>query len=214
MQEKVTLTMDGQEVTVSKGTTLLQAAEILGIFTPALCYHEHFEQPAVCRVCVMEIEGARTLVPSCARLAENGMKVFTDSERVRHSRKMVVEMLQSAIDPSQAHSLNEFGELYGTQPERFEGFRKLDYEVKEDNPFFVRDYSKCITCNRCVQACGDQAQFALALTVAGRGFDAMIATGGDSTLFDSTCVFCSNCVHVCPTGALVSRNEYEAREKR
>ncbi|HTQ79437.1 MAG TPA: 2Fe-2S iron-sulfur cluster-binding protein, partial [Thermoanaerobaculia bacterium] len=118
-RNQVELSIDGEKVCVPEGTTLLQAARQLGIETPTLCYLENLTPVNVCRVCVVEVEGSRTLVPACSRKAEPGMVVKTDSERVRLSRRLVLELLASSVDVSTAPELQRYAERYGAKPERF-----------------------------------------------------------------------------------------------
>ncbi|NCG39201.1 MAG: 2Fe-2S iron-sulfur cluster binding domain-containing protein, partial [Actinobacteria bacterium] len=118
----VALTIDGEAVEVAEGTSIHKACESAGIDTPTLCWAENLTPVNVCRVCVVEVEGSRTLVPSCARPAEEGMVVETDSERVRHSRKMVLEFLGSGVDLSQAEELGNWMEFYGSKPERYDQY--------------------------------------------------------------------------------------------
>ncbi len=208
----IELTIDGRPVQVAEGSTLLQAVKQAGTETPTLCYLENLAPVNVCRVCVVELEGSRTLVPSCSRKAESGMVVHTDSERVRHSRKMVLEFLGSSVDLSTAPDAQRYSEQYGAHPERYTDAETLtDRSVKIDNRLYVRDYAKCILCYKCVEACGAEAQNTFAITAAGRGFDATISTEFDVELSDSACVYCGNCVGVCPTGALMFTSEYELR---
>jgi predicted molibdopterin-dependent oxidoreductase YjgC len=210
----IEVTIDGRAVQVSEGSTLLDAIKIAGTETPTLCYLENLAPVNVCRVCVVELEGSRTLVPSCSRKAENGMAVHTDSERVRHSRKMVLEFLGSSVDLSTAPDAQRYSEQYGADPARYENAETLTgRNVKVDNRLYVRDYAKCILCYKCVEACGTEAQHTFAITAAGRGFDATISTEFDVELPDSACVYCGNCVGVCPTGALMFTSEYEMRRE-
>jgi predicted molibdopterin-dependent oxidoreductase YjgC len=154
------------------------------------------------------------LVPSCSRKAEDGMEIFTDTPRVRHSRRMVLELLQSSVDTSTAPALLRYAARYGTQPDRLSGGATVEQPVREgDNWLYIRDYSKCILCYKCVEACGHDVQNTFAIAVAGRGFDAHIDTGFDVGLGDSPCVYCGNCVAVCPTGALMGRTEYVMRQE-
>jgi len=234
----VDVEIDGQTVRVPEGATLLDACRAQGIDTPTLCYLENLTPVNVCRVCVVEVEGSRTLVPSCSRKAEPGMKVHTDSERVQTSRKMVLEFLASSADVSLASAdvqrwIAEYGvdqARYGSPaPDHGAGERDaaragehhaaagdvaatVGQPVKVDNEAYVRDYSRCILCYKCVEACGEDAQNTFAIAVAGRGFDARISTEYDVTLPDSACVYCGNCIGVCPTGALMPASEYNMRQ--
>ncbi len=207
-------TIDGQDVNVPEGTTILQACRSLGIDTPTLCYLETLTPVNVCRVCVVEVEGSRVLVPACSRKLEAGMKIHTDSDRVRTSRRVVLELLASSVDMSlTAPDVKRWMERYAAQPQRFgAGAATVAQPVKVDNELYVRDYSRCILCYKCVEACGVDAQNTFALGVAGRGFDAHISTEFDVGLPDSACVYCGNCIGVCPTGALMFKSEHDMRE--
>ena len=236
-RNEVTLTVDDKRVGVPEGSTLLEACRALGIDTPTLCYLENLNPVNVCRVCVVELEGSRTLVPACSRRVENGMVIRTDSERVRLSRRMVLEFLASSVDVSTAPELQAYLEHYGGQPERYgpaappeasgePGTERAGVHsptdgrtaatvaqpVKIDNDLYIRDYGKCILCYKCVQACGEEAQNTFAIAVAGRGFDSRISTEYSVPLPDSACVYCGNCIGVCPTGALMFKSEYDMRE--
>ncbi len=232
----LTLEIDGAQVSVPEGSTLLEACRARGIDTPTLCYLENLTPVNVCRVCVVELEGARTLVPACSRRCEQGMKIKTDSERVRTSRRMVLEFLASSVDVSLATDLQRQMQRYGAQPQRYgeraapadagardasiaghhhtsdgETAQTVAQPVKVDNELYVRDYSKCILCYKCVEACGTDAQNTFAIAVAGRGFDARISTEYAVPLPDSACVYCGNCIGVCPTGALMFKTEHDMR---
>jgi predicted molibdopterin-dependent oxidoreductase YjgC len=229
--------IDGKPVEVPSSWTILQACRSLGIDIPTLCYLENLTPVNVCRVCVVEVAGARTLVPACSRPVEPGMEIRTDSPRVRLSRKMVIEFLGSSVDLSTAPEAQEYMARYGANPGRYgppmppapAGARDarepghhhppdgataetVAQPVKIDNDLYVRDYSKCILCYKCVEACGTDAQNTFAIALAGRGFDARISTEGDVPLPDSACVYCGNCIGVCPTGALMFRSEYQMRQ--
>ncbi len=234
---EVEITIDGRKVTVPEGSTLLEAGRQLGIDTPTLCYLENLTPVNVCRVCVVELEGSRALVPACSRKAEPGMVVHTDSERVRLSRRMVLEFLASSVDVSTAPELQAYMEQYDAEPQRYgpsaatakEGERDaarpgdhatpngsiaatVHQPTKIDNELYIRDYSKCILCYKCVEACGVDAQNTFAIAVAGRGFDARISTEYTAPLPESACVYCGNCIGVCPTGALMFSSEHEMRQ--
>lgn len=209
----VALTVDGRPVEVPAGSTLLDACHARDVETPTLCWAPNLTPVNVCRVCVVEVEGSRALVPACSRPAEDGMVVSTDSERVRHSRRMVLEFLGSGTDLSLADDLHRWMGEYGADPDRFgDAVERIDEPVRIQDDLYIRDYDKCVLCYKCVEACGDDAQHTYAIAVAGRGFDARISTEFDVTLPDSACVYCGNCVGVCPTGALMFTTEYEHRQ--
>jgi NADH dehydrogenase/NADH:ubiquinone oxidoreductase subunit G len=204
----LTLTIDGQAITVSAGTTILQAAQQLDREIPVICYHPTLTEPSLCRICVVEVERSRVLVPACSRPVEEGMVVHTDSERVRRARRLILELLYSTVDLSEAPEIQAYAEAYGANKERFAFGKRREFPVYDDNSFYVRDYSKCIDCWHCVQACGTDVQHTFALTLGERGFDTHIATFFDVPIPESTCVFCGNCIPVCPTGALKGKTEW------
>ena len=209
----VGVSIDGRGVEVVEGSTILDACRRLEIDTPTLCQLDNLTPVNVCRVCVVEVEGSRVLVPACSRKVEAGMKILTDSKRVRHSRRLVLELLASSVDMSLcAPEVHGWMSRYGAVPERFGvGAATVAQPVKIDNELYVRDYSRCILCYKCVEACGVDAQNTFAIGVAGRGFDAHISTEFDVGLPDSACVYCGNCIGVCPTGALMFKSEHEMR---
>jgi len=153
------------------------------------------------------------LVPACSRKVEEGMKIRTDSDRVRHSRRLVLELLASSVDMSlTSRQVAGWMERYGAQPMRFgPSAATVAQPVKVDNDLYVRDYSRCILCYKCVEACGVDAQNTFAIAVAGRGFDSHISTEFETPLPDSACVYCGNCIGVCPTGALMFKSEHDMR---
>jgi predicted molibdopterin-dependent oxidoreductase YjgC len=208
----IDLTIDGHSVGVPEGSTILDACNSLGVETPTLCFLSTLTPVNACRVCVVELEGARTLVPACARKVEPGMVIRTDSERVRHSRKMVLEFLGSSVDLSTAPDAQRYTARYGADASRYgANAATVAQPVKIDNQLYVRDYAKCILCYKCVEACGTDAQNTFAIAAAGRGFEARISTEFDVGLPDSACVYCGNCIAVCPTGALMFGTEHEMR---
>lgn len=203
------VTIDGRPLDVTEGATILEVCRDEGIEVPTLCFLETIEPANACRLCVVEVEGMGALVPSCSRETSEGMVVSTDSERVRHSRRMVLEFLAATADLSIA-GLEKLVESYGAEPGRL-GLAPPGKGPEIDNDLYARDLDRCILCYRCVDVCGDQAQNTFAITVAGRGAAAHIATEFDVSLPDSACVFCGNCVAVCPTGALIPVTEFEMR---
>src|SRR5436189_5006882 len=209
-QRLVRLSIDGRDVEAVQGSTILDACRRMQIDTPTLCQLDNLTPVNVCRVCVVELEGARVLVPACSRKVEAGMKVQTNSERVKHSRRLVLELLASSVDMSLCSAqVQGWMARYGAVPSRSgAGVATAAQPVKVDNELYVRDYSRCILCYKCVEACGVDAQNTFAIGVAGRGFDAHISTEFDTPLPDSACVYCGNCIGVCPTGALMFSSEH------
>ena len=231
---QITITIDGKEVSVPEGSTILTACNAAGKDTPTLCYGDTLTPKNACRVCMVELKGSRVLVPSCSRKIQPGMEVFTDTDRVRHSRRLVLELLDSSVDLSTTPRIPEWKERYNVDSDRYgpKAGPSLLRDVHEpgehhagngsvaatmaqpdkvDNDLYVREYDKCILCYKCVDACGTQWQNTFAIQVAGRGFDSQISTEYAAELPDSACVFCGNCVEVCPTGALSFKSEYDMR---
>jgi predicted molibdopterin-dependent oxidoreductase YjgC len=210
----VDITIDGEVRQVPEGSTLLDAARAVGTEIPTLCYGDTLTPKNACRVCMVEVEGARVLAPACSRKVEPGMVVHTDSPRARLSRRMVLEFLASSVDMSAANpEVGKWMVEYGAEPVRYgEDTATVAQPAKVDNGLYVRDYSRCILCYKCVDACGEQWQQTFAIAVAGRGFDSRISTEWDTPLPDSACVYCGNCVEVCPTGALSFTEEFRLRE--
>ena len=144
------ITIDGQTVSVGEGATILDAANKLGIDTPTLCYSPNLTPVNVCRVCVVELEGSRVLVPACSRPAEDGMVVSTDSERVQHSRRMVLEFLGSSVDVSLSTELGSYMADYGAESGRYgDGAATAGEPVKVQDDLYVRDYERCVLCYKC-----------------------------------------------------------------
>ena len=208
MANEVSLTIDGQQVSVEQGTTLLKAAQQIGVDIPTICFHEATTANALCRICVVEVEGQRLLQPACIVKVTQDMKVQTRSERVMRARRTILEMLASTVDLSDASRRLTMMEEYGVNASRFPDAKRRESEIKDHNPMYIRDYSKCILCWRCVQVCADDAQYTFAINFNGRGFETQIGTFFDKSIPETTCVLCGQCVGVCPTGALKSKREF------
>lgn len=209
----VNVVVDGETVSVPEGQTILEASKSVGADIPTLCYLETLEAINSCRVCVVEVEGSRTLVPSCSRVVEPDMVIATESPRVQAARTTVYELLASVVDLSLVEEeTKRHMARYDVDPERFAGgYRRTD-AVKIEDDLYIRDYDKCIMCYRCVAACGPDAQNTFAIDVAGRGIFSSISTEFDIALPESACVYCGNCVGVCPTGALMFKSEFDMRQ--
>jgi len=209
----VEFTLDGEQVRAPEGSTILDACTQVGTHIPTLCWGDTLSPVNACRVCMVEVEGSRTLVPSCSRAVDPGMVVTTNGERARHSRKLVLELLASSVDLSTTPHVSDWIQEYGAQPARFgppadaatnamrDGALAGEHHVPDgsvaatvaqptriDNDLYVRDYGKCILCYKFVDACGEQWQNSFAITVAGRGFDARISTEFAVPLPESACV--------------------------
>jgi NADH dehydrogenase/NADH:ubiquinone oxidoreductase subunit G len=205
---EIKLTLDGKEVSVEQGKTLLEAARENGVAIPTICFHEATTANALCRICVVEVEGQRVLQPACIVQAGAGMKVQTRSEKVIRSRKTILEMLTSTMDLSESAEIQAMIQDYGADVDRFPDAERREVPVKDDNPMYVRDYSKCLLCWRCVQVCAEDAQYTYALNFSGRGYETQIGTFFEKTIPETTCVLCGQCVGVCPTGALKPKREF------
>jgi formate dehydrogenase alpha subunit len=214
MSKTVTLTIDGREVQAPAGVTIYWAARQAGIEIPHLCYGEDVHPVASCRLCVVEVEGMRNLAASCTYPVAQGMKVRTDTERVRKSRRLNLELILSdhnveciVCEKSGDCRLERYAYEFGIAQSRFSGPRwaKNQFEIDTANPFLVRDYNKCILCGRCVLACGE-LQYDSAIDYAARGFKAHVATAFHRPLQDSPCEFCGRCISVCPVGALSEKS--------
>lgn len=208
--ELVKLKIDGKEVEVPAGTTVLNAAEQIGIHIPRLCCDPELSAWGACRLCVVEIEGMRNLPASCVTVAAPGMVVRTGSPAVVEARRTILELLIAnhprdclTCEKNGDCRLAEYCYAYGVKESPFTG-EKYNYGLDDGNPFIVRDLNKCVLCGKCVRACAemtgrDNLDFAY------RGFNIKVATFGDTSYLESDCVFCGNCVAVCPTGALTEK---------
>ena len=211
---KVTLTIDGTPVSVEAGSTILEAARTLGKRIPTLCYLEGVQAIGACRVCLVEVEGAKTLLASCVMPVADGMKVHTTSRRVREARRTVVELILSDHEGDcQTCDRNDDCELQAVAREL--GIRKVTYEgakaertTDTSTPALVRDMAKCIACRRCVTVCGE-TQGVAALFPQRRGFNTVIGPAFCADLDDVVCAQCGQCSAVCPVGAIAERDQID-----
>ena len=211
MNENITLKIDNREISVPKGTTILEAARELGIDIPTLCYMNLKDlciknAPASCRICVVEVDGRKNLAPSCATRCENGMNVHTNTMRVLNARRTVLELMLSdhpsdclVCAKSGSCELQAVAIKLGIREIPFQG-TQTEYKV-DLSPSIRRDATKCIYCRRCEMMCND-IQTVGALGAVNRGFDSVVMPAFDQALQDSECTFCGQCVAVCPVGAL------------
>lgn len=204
-----TLTLDGEQARFRPGESLYQVAQRAGKDIPSLCWDPRLEPFGGCRLCVVEVEGARNPVASCTTAAAEGMVVRTRSASLEADRRVLLEMLASEnrdtdVDPLHGLASQEMAQLldrYEARSGRFAGVGSGTSRDDDDNPFIKRDYENCISCYRCVRVCAEQ-EGDYAISVANRGFDTQIVTEFNGLLKDSACTFCGQCVQTCPTGAL------------
>jgi len=213
-EREVTLEIDGQEVTVPAGTSLMRAAVDAGIRVPKLCATDSLEPFGSCRLCLVEIDGRRGYPASCTTPAEQGMKVRTQSPALQDLRKGVMELYISdhpldclTCSANGDCELQDMAGVTGLRNVRYgtEGANHLKSKKDESNPYFTYDPSKCIVCNRCVRAC-EETQGTFALTISGRGFDSRVSPGQDQPFMESECVSCGACVQACPTATLQEKS--------
>ena len=213
-EREVTLEIDGTEVTVPAGTSLMRAAVDAGIQVPKLCATDSLEPFGSCRLCLVEIEGRRGFPASCTTPAEAGMKVRTQTPKLQDLRKGVMELYISdhPLDclTCSANGNCELQDMAGVTGLRnvrygFDGANHIKSEKDESNPYFTYDPSKCIVCNRCVRAC-EETQGTFALTISGRGFESRVSPGQDQPFMESECVSCGACVEACPTATLQEKS--------
>jgi NADH-quinone oxidoreductase subunit G/NADP-reducing hydrogenase subunit HndD len=207
------LTINGKPIEVPEGTTILEAARMNSIDIPSLCYLKDTNVIGSCRICVVEVKGAKTLQASCVTQAAEGMEVYTNSRIVRDSRKVLYELILSDHDKdclfctrNQSCELQKLGIQLGVERSRFEGersTRKVDVSVP-----ITRDLSKCILCRRCVSVC-NKVQETGVLNVHNRGFKTEISPGMNLPLGTVACTFCGQCTVVCPVGALKETSSTE-----
>lgn len=206
----IKFTMNGKEVQVEEGISLLQAARDKGIEVPTLCHDDNLSTFGGCRLCVVEVEGSKNLVASCAAKPWEGMVVHTESEKVIKARRDILDLLL-ANHPTDCLTCNKAGDCtlqelayrYDVRKPSYIGERK-DYAVESLNPVMERDQSKCILCGKCVRVCRE-VQCTTAIDFTGRGFDSKIATGFDAPIDYDNCRLCGQCISVCPTGAISNK---------
>ena len=211
----VNLTINGKQIQAEQGTTILEAARAAGIYIPTLCYHPELRPEGACRLCMVEASGARSLVASCVYPVSEGMVVKTNTANVREARKTVIELLL-ANHPKDCLSCQKSGDCelqkiaadLGLRKIRFEGGETKAHPIDCSNPSLVRDQEKCILCGRCIRICRD-VQGMDVYSFAGRGFNTIVSTAFEHDLKDAACTYCGQCASVCPTGAIVEKDDTE-----
>ncbi|MDD4722187.1 MAG: NADH-dependent [FeFe] hydrogenase, group A6 [Acidaminococcaceae bacterium] len=211
--DKVTLTINGISVTTNKNSSVLTAAREAGIYIPTLCYHPDLQAEGACRLCLVEASGARTLVASCVYPVSEGLVVQTNTPRVRAARKLVVELLLAnhpkdclSCQKSMDCELQKIAADLGVRKIRFTGGEMKAHTIDDTNPALVRDQEKCILCGRCIRVCSD-VQGMDVYSFAGRGFHTMVSTAFEEGLEKISCSYCGQCANVCPTGAIVEKDD-------
>ncbi len=207
--DQLMITVDGEPVAFTQGETVYEIATRTNRFVPTLCYDPRLQPFGACRLCVVELKGAKNPVASCTTKATAGMEVTTLSDRVEKFRKILLEMVASEnptvdVSPLRSYSSQELTLLvdrYGARSGRFAGAHSGHSRPDDKNPFLLRDYDLCISCYRCVRVCAEQ-EGDYAISVMNRGFHTQITTEFNGILKDSACTFCGQCVQTCPTGAL------------
>ncbi|MCO4785604.1 formate dehydrogenase subunit alpha [Marinomonas atlantica] len=213
-EKMVTLEIDGVEITVPEGTSVMRAAALHDINIPKLCASDNLEAFGSCRICAVQIEGRRGTPASCTTPVDAGMKVTTQNDKLAKLRRNIMELyisdhpLDCLTCPANGDcELQDMAGAVGLREVRygFDGNNHLDAPKDQSNPYFTFDASKCIVCSRCVRAC-EEVQGTFALTIDGRGFDSKVAAGQDEDFLDSECVSCGACVQACPTATLMENS--------
>lgn len=205
-----TFLLNGNSVEFEPGQSILDVATDNGIEIPTLCYLKGATPTGACRMCVVEVSGARSLIAACSTPVTEGMEVLTDTDRVHQARKLNVELLLASgthncltCEANGNCRLQDLAYRYGITDIPF-SITPQPHPTETDNPFIIRDFSRCILCGRCVQAC-NEVVVNRAISYGYRGADSKIVAGTDVPYFESDCVFCGQCVEVCPVGALVEK---------
>lgn len=206
----IEITINGKEIFVKEGISILQAASANSIDIPTLCYDKDLSIFGGCRLCLVEVEGAKNLVASCSAKVRDGMIVYTESDKVIKARRDILDLLLSnhpmdclTCDKVGECKLQDYAYKYGVKEGSFKGARK-NYAIDSLNPVMERDQNKCILCGKCVRVC-NEVQVTTAIDFSGRGFETKIATGFDKPIDYKNCRLCGQCISVCPTGALINK---------
>jgi NADP-reducing hydrogenase subunit HndD len=214
--DTVKIKINGMEYDVAKGSTILQAARSVGIDIPTLCYLKDINAIGACRICVVEVKGARTLVASCVFPVNEGMEIFTNTPAVQKSRRMTLELILSnhrmdclTCERNQNCELQALSKRYGVEDVRFGSEEEVPAQIEDKTAYLVRDNSKCILCRRCVAVCKENQHVAV-IGPNDRGFETHISCAFDKDLGDVPCIACGQCINICPTGALTEKDNTQA----
>ena len=209
--KNVELVIDSTTVSVPEGTTIMEAAETLGIMIPRLCYHPDLSLEGACRVCIVEVEGVESFLPSCATVARDGMKIKTNSPQIREARRDLVELILDnhpkecqTCDRDANCELQNLAYAMGVRERLFEGRRK-DHPKECSSTSVIRDANKCILCRRCVRVCSE-VQGIHNLSQLHRGFDTVVAPAHEESMAESVCIACGQCINVCPVAAFLEKD--------
>lgn len=214
MGSKISLTINGEQITVNEGTTIMAAADKMGFHIPRLCFHPSLSVEGACRVCIVKVEGINHFVTSCSTKVEEGMKVFTNSPEIRQARRDIIELILDnhpkdcqTCERDGNCELQNLAYAFGVRERLFEGKRKR-YPLEDSSCAVVRDAEKCILCGRCIRVCAE-VQGVTNLSQHYRGFHTLVCPAFEANMDDSVCVQCGQCINVCPTAAIQEKKHFE-----
>jgi len=213
-KKMINITIDGQKLSIEEGTTIMQAAEKIGIFIPRLCYHPDLSLAGSCRVCIVDVKDMGQYMASCSVAVWEGMEVQTNSPQIRQARRDIIELLLDnhprdcqTCERDGRCELQNLAYTYGVRERLFEGARKR-FAIEDSSVSVVRDSEKCVLCGRCVRVCAE-VQGVYNLSQQGRGFGTVVAPAHFANMDDSVCIQCGQCINVCPTAAFLEKNHTE-----